>query len=69
MLNKEIIEKYKEMKAKKNRIGDYKKTLFHVHPPASYDYRFKSGWNSNDFNPPSFIFLPPIIYNIIIPVK
>jgi len=49
MLNKEIIEKYKEMKAKKNRIGDYKKTLFHVHTPASYDYRFKSGWNSNDY--------------------
>ena len=30
-------------------MGDYKKTLFHVHTPASYDYRFKSEWNSNDY--------------------
>lgn len=29
--------------------GDYKKTLFHVHTPASYDYRFKSEWNRNDY--------------------
>ncbi|EOT41281.1 hypothetical protein ACWOE3_12775 [Enterococcus dispar] len=49
MLNKNIIEKYKKIKASKNRMGDYKKTLFHVHTPASYDYRFKSEWNSNDY--------------------
>ena len=49
MLNKNIIEKYKKIKASKNKMGDYKKTLFHVHTPASYDYRFKSEWNSNDY--------------------
>ncbi|MFM2488572.1 hypothetical protein ABW365_10390 [Enterococcus avium] len=49
MLNKQIVEKYKEIKTSKNMTGDYKKTLFHVHTPASYDYRFKSEWNRNDY--------------------
>lgn len=49
MLNKKIVEKYKEIKSSRNRMGDYKKTLFHVHTPASYDYRFKPEWNSNNY--------------------
>lgn len=49
VLNKNIIEKYKEIKASKNKIGDYKKILSHIHTPASYDYRFKSDWNSKDY--------------------
>ncbi|HCO05357.1 MAG TPA: hypothetical protein DIT17_05330, partial [Enterococcus faecalis] len=49
MLNKQIVEKYKEIKTSKNMTGDYKKTLFHVHTPASYAYRFKSEWNRNDY--------------------
>lgn len=49
MLNKQIVEKYKEIKTSKNMTGDYKKALFHVHTPASYDYRFKSEWHRNDY--------------------
>lgn len=44
-----IAKKYKEILKKKNKFGDYKKILFHVHTPASYDYRFKKGWKPEDY--------------------
>lgn len=50
MAEEVIAKKYNEIIKKKNKFGDYKKVLFHVHTPASYDYRFNSEWKTEDYN-------------------
>ncbi|WP_195854011.1 Spaf_1101 family AAA-like ATPase [Aerococcus tenax] len=50
MNNKNIINIYNKMKDKENKKGEYKKVLFHLHTPESYDFKFQKGLNEEDYN-------------------
>jgi len=43
--NNEIKKAYDELLKTKNKCGKYSKTLFHIHTPASHDYRLFKVWN------------------------
>lgn len=43
--NNEIKKAYDELLKTKNKCGKYSKTLFHIHIPASHDYRLFKVWN------------------------
>lgn len=38
---------YEKMSIQKNRYGMYHKTLFHLHTPASFDYRLLKKWKDS----------------------
>ncbi len=40
---------YKRIKDCELRSGVYRKTIFHLHTPASYDYRLCSEWKAEDY--------------------
>ena len=40
---------YKAIKSSKAKYGVYRKTLFHLHTPASYDFHLLSNWKVDDF--------------------
>ena len=43
---KQIYEKIKNQKAK---FGQFHKTIFHIHTPASYDYTLLGNWKDKDY--------------------
>lgn len=43
--NNEIKKAYDELLKTKNKCRKYSKTLFHIHTPASHDYRLFKVWN------------------------
>ena len=40
---------YEALKSCKTKFGIYQKTCFHIHTPASYDYKLISEWNKSDY--------------------
>jgi predicted ATPase len=46
----EIKEAYKQLCSKKTEYGSYKKSIFHIHTPASYDFTLLNKWDENKFN-------------------
>ena len=44
-----IREIYKTIKSSKAKYGVYRKTLFHLHTPASHDYRLLSKWDEDTY--------------------
>ena len=47
--NPDVKEAYKRICAESENFGKYYKTLFHVHTPESYDYKFHEEWNKRDY--------------------
>jgi len=51
-LNKPALDErkaYETMKNRKEKFGVFHKSCFHVHTPASHDYKLLESWNSEDF--------------------
>ena len=44
-----FIDVYNKICSVKSKYGIYHKTLFHLHTPASYDYKLLEGWKPEDF--------------------
>lgn len=40
---------YDAIKSCKTKFGIYQKTCFHIHTPASYDYKLVDGWNDCEY--------------------
>ena len=51
----ELKEAYKAISNMKTKYGNHKKTLFHLHTPASYDYTLLNRWNKEGYNKSSEI--------------
>ncbi|RPA55516.1 hypothetical protein EF384_09510, partial [Aerococcus agrisoli] len=45
----EILAAYEEINQRNNSAGEFKKTLFHVHTPASYDFKLHSTENVQSY--------------------
>lgn len=58
----EIIEAYKHIKGTKDNFGFPRKTLFHIHTPASYDYRMIEDKGTNGYEKLSENELENIVY-------
>lgn len=58
----EIIKAYNHIKKTKNNFGFSRKTLFHIHTPASYDYKMLDKDVTNGYNKVSEKELEDIIY-------
>ncbi len=46
---KDTMEVYKKITRSNEVGGSYRKTCFHVHTPASYDYKLRKEWENKDF--------------------
>ncbi|WP_297689305.1 Spaf_1101 family AAA-like ATPase [uncultured Anaerococcus sp.] len=58
----EIIEAYKHIKGTKDNFGFPRKTLFHIHTPASYDYEMFGKKGENEYKNISEKELEDIVY-------
>lgn len=45
----DVKEAYKKISHCSSTYGTYKKTLFHLHTPASYDYKLLERWNKQEY--------------------
>ena len=43
------IEIYNTITSEKTKYGVYRKTLFHLHTPASYDYHLLKDWDAEKY--------------------
>lgn len=48
MIDNRVRKGYEELKQTKIKYGNYKKTLFHVHTPASYDYKLLKDFKNSE---------------------
>ncbi len=48
--NKEVANVYKQISTEKEKYGTFHKCLFHLHTPASYDYRLLKKYTSESYH-------------------
>lgn len=58
----EVVEAYKKIKKENDKFGKLRKTIFHVHTPASYDYRLFKDLSEKDYKKLSEEELENIVY-------